>query len=83
MNYSSIYVISETVRENTAYIVGLMATIRAMKEIPETFEGLAWQLIKLLPSGYKRVNIVAGIYQENSIKTMERKDRGDASKILV
>ena len=83
MNYSSTNVIPETVRENTAYIVGLMATIRAMKEIPETFEGLAWQLIKLLPSGYKRVNIVAGIYQENSIKTMERKDRGDASKILV
>ena len=83
MNYSSIYVIPETVRENTAYIVGLMATIRAIKEIPETFEGLAWQLIKLLPSGYKRVDIVADTYQENSIKSMERKDRGDASKILV
>ena len=83
MNYSSTNVIQETVRENIAYIVGLMATIRAMKEIPETFEGLAWQLIKLLPSGYKRVDIVADTYQENSIKSMERKDRGDASKILV
>ena len=44
-----------------------------MKEIPETFEGLAWQLIKLLPSDYKHVDIVADTYQENSIKTMKRK----------
>ena len=36
-----------------------------------------------MPSGYKRVDKVADTYQENSIKSMERKDRGDASKILV
>ena len=28
-------------------------------QIPETYEGLAWQLIKLLPSGYKRIDTVA------------------------
>ena len=83
MKHSSNNVVPEIIRENTAYIVDLMATIRTMKEIPETFEGLAWQLIKLLPSCYKRVDIVADTYQENSIKSMERKDRGDASKILV
>ena len=44
-----------------------------MKEIPETFEGLTWQLIKLLPSDYKHVDIVADTYQEHSIKTMKRK----------
>ena len=59
-----------------------MATFCTMMEIPETFEGLAWQFTKLLPSGYKRVDIVADTYQENSIKFMERKDQGDASKIL-
>ena len=83
MKHSSNNVVPEIIRENTAYIVDLMATIRTMKEIPETFEGLAWQLIKLLPSGYKRVDIVADTYQENSIKSVERKDRWDASKILV
>ena len=83
LKHSSSNVVPEIIRENAAYIVDLMATIRTMKEIPETFEGLAWQLIKLLPSGYKRVDIVADTYQENSIKSMERKDRGDASKILV
>ena len=49
----------------------------------ETFEGLAWQLIKLLPSGYKRVDKVADTYQENSIKPMKRRSRGYASKRLV
>ena len=83
LKHSSSNVVPEIIRENTAYIVDLMATIRTMKEIPETFEGLAWQLIKLLPSGYKRVDIVADTCQENSIKSMERKDRGNASKILV
>ena len=83
LKHSSNNVVPEIIRENTAYIVDLMATIRTMTEIPETFEGLAWQLIKLLPSCYKRVDIVADTYQENSIKSMERKDRGDASKILV
>ena len=60
-----------------------MATIRTMKEIPETLEDLAWQLMKLLPSGYKRADVVADTHQENFIKSMERKDRGDARKILV
>ena len=83
LKHSSNNVVPEIVRENTAYNVDLMATIRTMKEIPETSEDLAWQLIKLLPSGYKRVDIVADTYQENSINSMERKDRGNASKILV
>ena len=53
------------------------------RKIPETFEGFAWQLIKLLPSCYNRVDIVADTYQGNSFKSMEWKDRGDTSKILV
>ena len=40
-------------------------------------------MIKLLPSGYKLIHTVADTYQKNSIKSMERKDRGDSSKILV
>ena len=83
LKHSSNNVVPENFRENTIYIVDLMATIRTMKENPETFEGLAWQMIKLLPSGYKSVDIVADTYQENSIKSIERKDRGDASEILV
>ena len=40
-------------------------------------------MIKLLPSGYKRVDKVADTYQENSIKPMKRRSRGYASKRLV
>ena len=75
--HSSNNVVPEIVR------LFLMATIRTMKGIRKAFEGLAWQLIKLLPTGYKRVDVVADTYQENSIKSMKRKDRRDASKILV
>ena len=45
LKHRSNNVVSEIVRENRSYIVNLMATIPAMKEIPETFEGLVWQLI--------------------------------------
>ena len=82
LKYSSNNVVAEIVRENAAYIADLMATVRTMKEIPETFEGLAWQLIKLLPSGYKRVDKVADTYQE-ILSSQWKKGRGYASKILV
>ena len=55
-------VVPEIVREITAYIVDLMATIHTMKEFPETFECLAWQLIKLLLSGYNCVVVVPDSY---------------------
>ena len=54
--------------------IDLTAIICTMKEIAETFEGLLWQLIKLLLGGYKGVDIVADTYQESSIKCMETKD---------
>ena len=41
LKYSSNNVVAEIFRENAAYIADLMATVRTMKEIPETFEGLA------------------------------------------
>ena len=70
--YSSNNVVPEIVRDYSEIF-----------QIPEKYEGLAWQLIKLLPSGYKLIHTVADTYQKNSIKSMERKDRGDSSKILV
>ena len=41
------------------------------------------ELIKVLPSGYERVDIVADTHQENSIKSIERKDRGKQVKYLL
>ena len=83
LKHSSNNVAPEIVQENTVYIVDLMATICTMKKIQETFEGLAWQLIKLLPSGYKRIDIVADTYQENSIKSMKEKIEEMQAKYLL
>ena len=41
------------------------------------------ELIKVLPSGYERVDIVADTHQENSIKSIERKNRGKQVKYLL
>ena len=62
--------------EKTVYIVDMMALLRTMTEIADTFEKLAWQTIKLIPTGHKRVDIVADSYKEISIKSSERELEG-------
>ena len=37
----------------------------------------------MLPSGYKRVDIVVDTYQDISIKSTERSKRGSARKIII
>lgn len=66
-----------------AYIIDFMACIRVLRQIPETYEGLTWTFLEMLPSGYKRVDIVADTYQDISIKSTERSKRGSARKIIV
>ena len=73
----------EIVKEDTVYIVDLMAVVRTIREVPNTFEELAFNIVKSFPSGYKRIDIVADIYLENSIKTSERGKRGESEKILI
>ena len=73
----------EIVKQDTAYIVDLMAVIRTIRNVPGTFEELAFNIIKSLPCGYKRVDIVADTYLLNSIKSSERCKRGDSEKVLV
>ena len=54
-----------------------------MTEIPDTYEDLAWKLVKMLPLGYSRIDIVCDTYQEKSLKSYERNKRGVSSKIIV
>ena len=51
----------------SVYIVDLMALVRTMTKIPETYEELAQliQLFSMIPSGYRRVDIVVDSYIEN------------------
>ena len=67
----------------SAFIIDMMASLRGMTQIPETYENLTWKLLKLLPSGYNRVDIVADSYQEVSLKSAERKARGISSKVII
>ena len=46
----------------------MIALTRTLKEIPDTFEGPSFKIVKIIPFGYKRVDIVAGSYQPNSIR---------------
>ena len=54
-----------------------------MTEIPDTYEDLAWKLVKMLPLGYSRIDIVFDAYQEKSLKSYERNKRCVSSKIIV
>ena len=69
--------------EVIAYVVDLMALVRTITNIAGTYEELTFQLIKLLPTGYKPVDIVADTYREVSIKDPERRKRGCADKVLI
>ena len=68
--------------EVIAYVVDLMALVRTIANIPGTYEELTSQLIGLLPTGYKRVDIEADTYREVSIKDPEHRKRGCADKVL-
>ena len=63
------------------YIVDLMALVRTMTKIPETYEELAiLQLLNLIPSGYQRVDLVVDSYIGNQIKEAEHTRQGTAQK---
>ena len=77
--------ILETDHQGKTLIYELIAGIRSMTKIPNTFEGLIWKLVKLLPVGYKRVDLVADSYRQVSTKGSTRNERGEGTpkKILL
>ena len=66
-----------------AYILDLMAMIRARPCTPATFRDLVFVIIDMIPSGFQRIDIVADTYREDSIKDPERIGRGMGEKVLV
>ena len=68
---------------SSAYVVDLMAAVRTVVHIPDTFENLTWKLLKTIPVGYKRIDIVADAYREISLKFAERVQRGISSKVMI
>ena len=74
---------AESTLKNTVYIVDLIALIRTLRYIPESFEDLTFRVLKSIPPGYKRVDMVSDSYHSNSIKSSERGKKGSAGKILL
>ena len=57
-------------KENvSAYLIDLMALIRARHTTPPTFKEVAIPIIDTIPSGYKRVDIIADTYRPFPIKS--------------
>ena len=54
----------------------MLAAIRCIAIVPETYEDLAWSLIKIGPKNYRRVDIVADTYRNSSLKNQEKNRRG-------
>ena len=70
-------------KQTSMYIVDLMALIRTVSPIPETYSHLVHNLIEGLPKNYKPIDIVADTYRENSLKNNERNLRGISDKVMI
>ena len=71
-----------SIKENTTFVIHLIAAIHTMTNLPNTYKEFVWNFVSTLPRGFKRLYIVADTYGENSIKGGERKTRGSSQKVI-
>ena len=69
-----------TPKQNATFLVDLTALIRTVSPVPITYAELVKTLVSHLPKGYRRVDIIADTYRENSWKNNERDSRGVSNK---
>ena len=67
-------------KQQAAYIIDVMAFIRTMVNLPDTYERLAWHFMSGIPKGFSRTELVADSFLNNSIKDAERIKRGISKK---
>ena len=72
-------VISIDTTRPSALIVDLITAMKAMTKIPETYKQLVWKFLAALPKGFYRIDLVANMYRDISIKTCERLDCGTST----
>ena len=73
-----------SVQDISTYVLDMIAQLRmCLVGVSGTFETLAKRFVKSIPTGYKRVDIVADTYRDNSIKAGERFKRGNSEKIII
>ena len=77
-------VLSSVVTDNmntdhaTCLVIDLIATVRCIAKVPNTFRELALQLLHQIPSMYQTVYAASDSYLERSIKSSECEIRGQA-----
>ena len=68
--------------EDNVYIMDGNALLQALTGLPQTFGELAEKVFCSLPEA-KTVHFVTDTYKEDSIKSIERKRRGESESFLV
>ena len=69
--------------KSSTLIIDLIAAIRTMTKISETYRQLDWKLLKALPKGHHRIDLVADTYQEVSIKNCKDLDLGTSVRLMI
>ena len=71
------------IKENTTFAIDLTATICTMTNLSNIYKEFVWNFLSTLPRVFKRLDIVADTYRENSIKGGERSTRGSSQKFII
>ena len=67
----------------TSLVINLIATIRCIAKVPNTFREIALQLLHQIPSTYQTVYAACDTYLERSIKSSKREIRGQAETFVI
>ena len=73
----------QLIHSHSLLLADVAAALRAVKNVPKTFEGLAIELINDVPQRYNVVYFVSDTYFERSIKAAERNNRGSSDRLFV
>ena len=71
------------VKKDSTFVVDLLAAIRTMTNLPETYEDFSWHFVGTSPKVFQRYDIVADTYRSNSIKGGERNERRSSQRVTI
>ena len=74
---------AKNIKENTTFVIDLIAAIHTMTNLPNINEELVWNFVSILPRGFKQLDVVADTSRENSIKGGEKSTRGSSQKVII
>ena len=81
--FSSVGTDNVNTDHSTCLVIDLIATIRCIAKVPNTFGELAFQLLHQIKSMYQTVYAACDTYLQRSIKSSEREIRGQAETLVI